>query len=183
MQRAILSILLLALAPLAGCINTPAADDTTTAAVADELVPPINTIDVNHEGELGAAVFACAVVLCQGAQPVAQDRIFPYETITNQRAGIDITMSWDATSANTNELAFGVFSCSATCSGDREISAFEGTIGGSPLTFTFDDFPVADGEILFVFVNKAGFGANGVWALAATPQSFTIEGTLTPRAP
>lgn len=182
MSRPFFAIPLVALLLAAGCVapgpeEVDAASTTPKAADAAAMSPDQ---PVSFDGSLGLSAFACPVATCTGQAVMPSERIF--ETPGRGHLDISLTLGWDTAAATTERLLFGVFTCDpARCRSDADMSQIEYVYGASPLTFEAGGFTVPDGETLFVFANVGGNSAGPVFANAATPQDFHVEGLLSPQ--
>lgn len=179
MLRPRLLALLLALPlGLAGCLTSAAEPEvepqvTPLPATAAE-------IPVLIEGSLGVVVLTCPVVTCVGRTVVGTtERIFEQD-VQGDLERINLTLTWDASSAVTRNLRLGVFTCGGECKGDSELSAIEYVDGPSPLVLDLAGFSVGEGETLSVFVWVPSMTPSPTYAVVTTPQAFHVEGSFVP---
>lgn len=202
--------LLLALALLnAGCLGT---DEPIDAAAAEEAAtteaPPsaapaesasepaaeegpaveeARVVPLSFDGSLPTFVEGCAFAVvygvCAGTPGDFQNR-FPLDPL-GEVGSLSLTLTWDASSAATDELAIAVYSYS-----DSTWTEHAWAMGTSPLTLsTTEGLTLREGIEHRIGVFVPGQGA---WVVAAgggvavaTDQTFHIEGQLTlpPAAP
>lgn len=175
----LVSIVLLALPSLAGCLASVEEPSPADAAALPAQAAPL-PIAVALSGSFSARAVACPMVGCMGT-PGQDERLFEIPDVEGDLAAVALALAWDAGTPAMETLVLGVFTCPPPCKTNEEIVALEYVEGASPLALDLSGFPVEEGTAVYVYV-AAPSRTPFVYTRATTPQEFVIEGTLTPAA-
>lgn len=168
-KRSFVPLMIAAALALAGCVGG-ATDDAVEAAATDGalLTETARTqTPFAEDGALGPGAYVCPLVVCVGGEPTSE-RTWdaPFE---GTLVGLNLTLTWDATTPATEELVLGIGH------GAAEGRDYELVTGPSPLELTLDglNLTASDDVRIFVWMIQPVPVAGVV-----TPQEFHVEGVL-----
>lgn len=164
MRHTPLAIPLVPALVLAGCVGSAADLDAASLDAADATATIVDR-DLSWDGSIPLGATVCPIVTCEQLTLGAA-----YEPILldGTLRALSLTMTWEATRPNTEELRFGL-----NWGGDR----YGSVEGPSPLVLELRGLSIAaeDEPYLWAYVPTAV--PQGL-ATALTPQDFRVEGTL-----
>lgn len=165
-KRSYVPLMIAAALALAGCVD--GATEPLDAAASETALPGTMAIQTPFakDGSIAPGAYVCPVVTCVGVEP--SDRVWDL-SFAGTLVGLNLTLTWEATTPATEELVLGIGH------GSADARDYDMVSGPSPLALALDGLNLTGEDEVSVFVwMEQPVPVAGL----TTPQDFHVEGAL-----